>query len=362
MCRTENITETPWSGFHDVTGGANDPNNTGLCALAIFRKEENIMKKTFKRTMGMAMAAVMSVTMAGVMPAAEDVGTSVEFVGTDGNTYALTEREFEQSLREMANLLCQYYPNYTDIIERKYDVFVSDEMMMNEFEYSPKDAMINFELAVEAAVGIAERKSIDPTAYTPIPGGMLYYCNVDATIEQEENDWCGMASTLMALTGIENCNRSALISGYKRPTQSQIDKEVAGTDGTGVVYKIKNYLNTQIKSSYTQYRYEAINSSVTKYDVEEWIIDSLSKNRPVILHSKPYRDLDYYSDISFTKDEYYDSGHYLVVEEYNSATDRYTIADCTYIGTYQGRHTGVTLDEIYNSLTNKSETRHIICG
>lgn len=153
-----------------------------------------------------------------------------------------------------------------------------------------------------------------------------------------------------------------MVSGYKRPTQSQIDKEVAGTDGTGVVYKIKNYLNTQIKSSYTQYRYEAINSSVTKYDVEEWIIDSLSKNRPVILHSKPYRDLDYYSDISFTKDEYYDSGHYLVVEEYNSATDRYTIADCTYIGTYQGRHTGVTLDEIYNSLTNKSETRHIICG
>lgn len=159
------------------------------------------MKNLFKRTIGMTTAAILSVTMAGVMPAAEDVGTSVEFVGTDGNTYALTEREFEQSLREMANLLCQYYPSYTDIIERKYDVFVSDEMMMNEFEYSPKDAMINFELAVEAAVGIAERKSIDPTAYTPIPGGMLYYCNVDATIEQEENDWCGMASTLMALTG-----------------------------------------------------------------------------------------------------------------------------------------------------------------
>ena len=31
------------------------------------------MKKTFKRTMGMAMAAVMSVTMAGVMPAAAEV-------------------------------------------------------------------------------------------------------------------------------------------------------------------------------------------------------------------------------------------------------------------------------------------------
>lgn len=33
------------------------------------------MKKTFKRTMGMAMAAVMSVTLAGVMPAAAEEST-----------------------------------------------------------------------------------------------------------------------------------------------------------------------------------------------------------------------------------------------------------------------------------------------
>lgn len=319
--------------------------------------------KNFKKAISMTMAAAMAVSMMSTAPAfAEEADTSVEFVGTDGNTYTLTETEFEQSLRELADLLCQYYPDYDEIIERKYDVFVSDEMMMSEFECSPEGAMINFELAIEAAIGIAERKHIDPTSSTPIPGGMIYYCNVDETIEQENPTWCGVASTLMALTGIENCNRSALISGYKRPTQQDIALEVLGDKGTAIVYKIRDYLNTKIKSSYTKYRFEPIENGVTKYDVEELIIDSLSKNRPVILHSKPYRDFDYYSDISFTNDDNYDIGHYLVVEEYNSSTDRYTIADCTYIGTYQGRHTGITLDEIYNSLTNKSETRHIICS
>lgn len=150
----------------------------------------------------MALAAELSATMMVTLSTAAEIGTSsVEFVDTDGNTYVLAKAEFEQRLREMADLFCRYYHNYIEIVERKYNVFVSDEMIMNEFAYSPENAMMNFKLAVEAAVGISERKFIDPTAYTPIPGGMLYYCNVDATIEQEDNDWCGMASTLMALTG-----------------------------------------------------------------------------------------------------------------------------------------------------------------
>lgn len=39
-----------------------------------------------------------------------------------------------------------------------------------------------------------------------------------------------------------------------------------------------------------------------------------------------------------------------VVEDYNSYSDTYTISDCTYIEAYQGRHTGITYDEIYESL------------
>lgn len=57
------------------------------------------MKKTFKRTVSMAMAAVMSVTMMVTLSTADEVGTSsVEFVDTDGNTYVLAKAEFEQRL------------------------------------------------------------------------------------------------------------------------------------------------------------------------------------------------------------------------------------------------------------------------
>ena len=197
---------------------------------------------------------------------------------------------------------------------------------------------------------------------TPVGSGLgtLFYCIVDATIVQGYDsdtpeagykNWCGVGSTLMALTGIETYNRNALISGYTRPTQSEIAPNVMEPNvinGDSVVWKIGNYLNSKLTAN--KYTYTEITSSISKNDVKQYIIHSLSNNRPVILHSMPYNAFAYYSCCGYT------GGHYLIVEDYNSYMNTYTVVDCTYVNynsnndVYHGRHTGVTIDEIYNSL------------
>ncbi|MCL2087689.1 MAG: C39 family peptidase [Oscillospiraceae bacterium] len=188
------------------------------------------------------------------------------------------------------------------------------------------------------------------------------YKSIDENIIQETDTWCGMASTLMVLTALETSEPDSLKDDYVRPTQSEIADKVRGWDDTGWVYLIRNFLNSQLNHDSPQYKYEGVpwddvrTGELSESEVNDKIINSLAQNRPVILHSKPYGSLNYYSGIeSHTKINPETAQHYIVVEAYDKNSETFVICDPTNIrhgdlSPYNGRKYGVTLEEIYKSV------------
>lgn len=186
--------------------------------------------------------------------------------------------------------------------------------------------------------------------------GTFYYCDVDSTIVQETENWCGMASTLMALTGIEKYSSNQLKSGYVRPSQTQIAKMVRNEYDSAVVYKIVDYLNDLLIGS--KYKYSSYFSKPSEDDIIDKIKLSLAANRPVILRCYPYYAFKYYNGKVGTRRDC----HYVVIDEYDANTGTFNIVDPTYINVnipnatqYQGRHRNISIGEIVNSMKTVTE-------
>lgn len=186
--------------------------------------------------------------------------------------------------------------------------------------------------------------------------GVFFYCDVDSTIVQETNTWCGVASTLMALTGIENYSRNHLKSGYVRPTQKQIANNVINSENSAVVHKVVDYLNSMLIVNKYKYYYYRKYSLPTDVELTNKIKLSLAANRPVILWCNPYKAFKYYVGDGASKTK----THYVVIDEYDAVSNTFNIVDPTYVTELQGRHRGVTVNEILKSISNVEG--YIICS
>lgn len=237
--------------------------------------------------------------------------------------------------------------------------FSTDKLFVSSF-YENKSLALEI---VDAAIKIEEKIQLSESTNAVHPMGYIYYCYVDSTITQPNGSaWCGIASTLMALTGIENYDSNSLVSNYTRPTLSDIASETIQSGYvTPTVYNLTVYLNSKVTRN--KYTYREVNSSITKAQITDYIKNSLADNRPVLLHAKPYQAFNYYVEGGMSDT----SGHYIVVEAYEPGNGMFTVSDCTYVThnpPYQGRHYNITIDEIYNSLYNPEEVtgRYIIYG
>ena len=314
--------------------------------------EREVFMKMFRKVVAIVLGSLMCccVSVQSVASASEAAAATSE--------QALT---YEGALNNAAGEFIDEYPNYSEQINEKLNIFLQDSELERLFNDAPDDALVIFNRAIEIDIEISSDNGIAPCMSAPVGNGLgtIYYCTVDASIVQENNNWCGAGSTQMALTGIETYNRNTLISGYTRPTQSQIAPYIMDNTSIGESYpgSMTQYLNSKLTAN--EYTCEPITASTTKNDVKEYIINSLINNRPVILNALPYYTFSYYSDWSGLN-----TGHYLVVEDYNSYTDTYTVVDCTYLEDYHGRHTQITIDEIYNSVKYSSGAswRYVIHG
>lgn len=235
-------------------------------------------------------------------------------------------------------------------IRDKINYYLNDPVFLESYsnDFNSAIEVVNNALHIEYRI----QNSIGNNSRVVANNGTLFYCDVDSSIVQEQKTWCGVGSTLMALTGIENYDSNDLVSGYTRPTQSSIATNVVDSNSTAVVWKIVNYLNTKIKSD--EYAYVAISSSTTNSQICNYIKYSLAVNRPVILRSYPYGAIDYYDSLFNTGEVARTEAHYIVVEGYDSTTNTFTVSDCTYVNygnnQYQGRHYNVSMTEIYSCL------------
>lgn len=288
-------------------------------------------------------------------------------------TSSSSEVGFVQDLRLVANEYIAHNPEYADIIEKEYESYCYDEMLISSYNTSREDAIDTFETSLKIALRNASSENINQggiavLSLSPTGHDSLFHCIVDTTIKQERGTWCGVAATQMALTGIQNSSPSNLISGFTLPSQQDIAEEVCYYDGekdlngTAYVYYVTKFLNRKIKSTSYRYTYKEITSNITPEDVRGYIQGSLYINRPVILHAKPYQAFDYYSGISET------CGHYVVIDQCYLNSDLFRVVDPSDLSyndsPYQGIHY-VTLDEIYNSLycpSNDVSGRYLIYG
>lgn len=318
----------------------------------IFIFERVVLMKMFRKAASIVLVSLMCCCV------------SIQSAASTSEAAAATSEQaltYEVALNNAAGEFIDEYPNHSELINEKLNTFLQDPELERVYVSSPDDALVIFNRAIEIGIEISSNDGIEPCMSTPVGSGWgtLYYCTVDASIQQEQENWCGPGSISMALSGIETYNRNTLISGYTRPTQSDIAPNVMGGDGA-VPGNMTSYLNSMLKAN--KYTCEPITASTTKNDVKEYIINSLINNRPVILNSLPYNTFSYYSGCGYT------GGHYLVVEDYNSYTDTYTVVDCTYLGdennVYHGRHGQITIDEIYNSVKYVSgeDWRYVIHG
>ena len=119
-------------------------------------------------------------------------------------------------------------------------------------------------------------------------------------IRQVKSYYCGPASALQILT--------ALNIDVKGDTSAEEQKTLAklmGTTSSGtLVCKVASGLNTYIDSN--KYKYSAVKGNINYEEFIDKIKNSLSKNRPVILHAKT-KYLSYYDSK--------DRGHYIVVSK-----------------------------------------------
>ncbi len=174
--------------------------------------------KMFRKVTAIVLASFMCCCI-GIQSAASASETTVET--------AEISLSYEVALNNAAEKFIDEYPNYSELINKKLEIFLQDRELKRVFDNSPDDALVIFNRAIEIDIEISGNDGIAPCMSTPVDNGLgtLYYCTVDASIVQGYDsdtpeagykNWCGVGSTLMALTGIETY--------HGRHTQITIDE------------------------------------------------------------------------------------------------------------------------------------------
>ncbi len=294
---------------------------------------------------------IMKRILSGIASTCVAICTSATaFASNSTNSYIIDATKTETSSEDLGSLKGEMYiwihnnlsNTYYDDTEKQriIEEYLNSSEFVLQYQVDRQAALdtIITKLEINNRIKQKENQVAPRGVYN---NGSLYSCTVNTSIVQEKDTWCGVGSTLMALTGISSHNSYSLISNYTEPTQTQISKEVIPRgETTAYVYAIANYLNSQLTTS--KYVYTEIRNNTTVAELTNHIKYSLAAGRPVILNAAPYGTLSYYNGSGI--DSSY--RHYIVVDGYDRSSDTFWVADCTYHKKYQGRHYRVSPSEI----------------
>ena len=289
-----------------------------------------IMKKALKKIA--VMVTIVALTMGNSVLSAAESGFSTQFEVSDPN----------EVYRWIYNHLSHISLNDADK-QKIIEEYLDSSEFLYQFQHDKEAALDNIITRLEIDDRLIKEQN-QGLSRGVSSSGNLYSCSVNTKIVQEKDTWCGVASTLMVLTGIYSHDSYSLISTYKEPSQTAISKKVIPSgETTAFVYAIVDYLNSQLKSSASnKYAYTFVGSTMTTTKLTNYIKSSLAAYRPVILRAAPYGTLSYYNGSGISRSTL----HYIVIDGYDKITDTFWVADCTYLKAYQGRHYNVAASEI----------------
>lgn len=214
------------------------------------------------------------------------------------------------------------------IAERFLEAYENDEVFLNHLQ-KDKDDAINM-----------VRSVIDNIAISKVEPKYAIYQGVRApvpSIRQPWNNSCGPTSTLQVLKSFGFSYTHDKIAASMGVTQNG-----SFTPSADAIMEILNRDNLG-------YKYVPA-SALTKDEFRKIVITSLAVDGPIILQTQP-KYLPYYPSTSTT-------GHYIVAQEFNMATNTFELNDCHYDDRYFGLHY-VSLQEAYDSVHNYSRG-HVI--
>lgn len=297
------------------------------------------MKHKLSKTLtSLAMAAVLvcsNVTAAAAEAVNAELSDTLSFEGCAANIRSIYKAR---------------YPEQTDIVDAVVDALTADEVFIGIFESQGASA---FQI-VEDSLHDALDPYTAPAAYDE----SFYYSDYYVpTIQQKEDNYCGVASIIMAVMG----------GGKKFPDTSPegIDKlqdEIARE--TGIYNKPDKGVVTGDMAAYLQ-KYFPANSMNCTYRAKAFTrledsfkhIDSylqfafMCNTLPIIRVEEPRR-LSYYPNN-------YSGAHYIVISSIDFETGEVWVVDPHYDNRYFGRHL-ITLDEI-KDLVNSSNSDLWMC-
>lgn len=220
-----------------------------------------------------------------------------------------------------------------------------DPVFKEHFLADPMDAISMVIHVVESAI------DTDDAIQPMWTDGLIYSADGVPSYKQSQSNSCGAASALQVIIqqgGGDN------VSGTTNTAKEKtlIGKTALNSNGSVLVIEVRDLINKHTNRN--EYAYiRCLNLSET--DFRRLVLNSLSKDCPIILHANT-RYLGYYNSVSL--------GHYIVGTTFYSATDQFAVNDCNYDDAYTGIRM-TTMTEVWNSVHNPNSngsSRYLIYG
>lgn len=223
--------------------------------------------------------------------------------------------------------------------------YKGDPMFEEHYKNDPEDAMGMVVRVIDSAVAA---NAANQPQWTD---GTIYSADGVPTYKQSQTNSCGAASALQVIVqqgGGDNIAGST----YTAKEQTLINQTGINTNGSVLVYEVRNLINNHIEGK--NYAYiPCANLSATNFRV--LVLDSLTEDCPIVLHANT-KYIGYYNSNAW--------GHYIVGTTFFAATEEFVVNDCNYMDQYTGIRT-TTMTEIYNSVHNLNSdgsSRYLIYG
>lgn len=278
--------------------------------------------KLVKTISSLAMAAVLVCTSASAQAAeAADTGSA--------DTLSI-----ESCAANIKSIYKARYPEQADVVDEVVDVILSDEVFVGIFEDEGEAAF----RIIEDALHDALDSYVAPIAFDE---DHYYVDRALPSVQQIYNNYCGVASVVMALmaAGKENCFLSA---GQIEKLQDKYAEELGITpNGTGVeIGNITAFMQQRfpVNSLGDTYRSKIFTRFSTE-KIEDFLAFALMCDTTPIIQVKEPQRLSYYPN------NYSSGGHYIVIDSLDLSTGIVWVIDPHWDNRYFGRHK-ISIEEI----------------
>lgn len=259
-------------------------------------------------------------------------------IGTFGQAVSAeeisTNTQFQTCIENVRSAYIARYPEKEQVIEYVINDITNQTQFADAYN---TDGILAFRILEDAIMDSVN--DVQLLNYDYITGRYYLSTSVPVVNQQEEN-YCGPASTIQALIG--NGKLSNTLSNTNLTNLTRV-ANLLDTDSSGTnITNIRDYMRIYHTSSTTIYNTKAF--TIYSYSKAiSYVKNSIEDNGAVIMRVDDTSDFGYYNGVSLQ--------HYVTITEVNYNTSTITVVDPNYMSAYRGTHT-ISFTEFNNAVKN----------